>query len=85
LIGAAYLWPASLSARIQNRYVAVSKVLLVLLSASLALTLAGIIAGNVHLLSVSTPMFVIFVASVAAISVGKLARLAATRISNSRL
>jgi peptide/nickel transport system substrate-binding protein len=85
LIGAAYLWPASLSARIQNRYVAVSKVLLVLLSASLALTLAGIIAGNVHLLSVSTPMFVIFAASVAAISVGKLARLAAARISNSRL
>jgi peptide/nickel transport system substrate-binding protein len=85
LIGAAYLWPVGFSARIQNRYVAVSKVLLVLLSASLALTLAGIIAGNVHLLSVSTPMFVIFAASVAAISVGKLARLAATRISNSRL
>lgn len=85
LIGAAYLWPAGLSARIQNRYIVVSKVLLVLLSASLGLTLVGVIAGNLQLLSISTPLFVVSAASIAAVSVGKLARLAFRRISNSRL
>jgi hypothetical protein len=85
LIGAAYLWPASLSMRIQSRFIVVSKILLVLLSASLGLTLAGIYSGNVQLLTISTPLFVVFAASMTAISVGKLVRLGFTRISNSRL
>jgi peptide/nickel transport system substrate-binding protein len=85
LIGAVYLWPAALSKSLQSRFGLVSKILLVLLSASLALTIAGTIAGSMEMLSITTPILVLAVAATGALVMGKLARSARGWISNSRL
>jgi hypothetical protein len=80
LIGAVYLWPAALSARVQDRFTPAFKVLLIILAAALALTVAGILADNAQLLSIMTPVFVVSLAATGALAIGKLARFAWRRI-----
>ncbi|HKU49650.1 MAG TPA: hypothetical protein VJP79_06845, partial [Nitrososphaera sp.] len=80
LIGAVYLWPAALSTRVQDRFTSAFKVLLIILAAALALTMAGILAGNAQLLSIMTPVFVVSLAATGALAIGKLARFAWRRI-----
>jgi hypothetical protein len=84
MIGAAYAWPATLSSRLQSRYSLASKVLVVLILASLGLTILGVLAGISQLLSFSTPILVVSLAGLAAITVGRLARSGLKRISSSR-
>jgi peptide/nickel transport system substrate-binding protein len=84
LIGAVYLWPAVVSTRIQRKFATVSKISLVVLSVAVALTVAGIIAGNVQLLMASTALFVVSLASVSAMAAGRLVRTAFSRLSTGR-
>lgn len=85
LIGAVYLWPAAFSRKVQARFSTTGKVLIILLVASFGLTLFGITSGSELVLSVSTPMFVLSLASMSAVTVGKLARIAYSRMNTSRL
>jgi hypothetical protein len=74
LIGAVYLWPAALSTRLQSRFSTITKISLIVLSAAAALVAIGIASGNVQLLSASTSLFVLSIATVSAMLVGRLAR-----------
>jgi peptide/nickel transport system substrate-binding protein len=75
LIGAVYLWPAALSARLQNRFGTAFKISVAIVSVSAALIAAGMVTGgNTILLSIGTPLFVISAASTSAIVIGKLVR-----------
>ncbi len=85
LIGAVYLWPAAVSTRVQKRFPLATKLLITVLTASILLTIVGIVAGNPQLLSISTPMFVVSLAATGAVMVGRLVRIAHRWISNSRL
>lgn len=85
LIGAVYLWPAAFSTRLQSRFSSAGKVLVILLVASFALTLAGIASASELMLSIGTPMLVLSLASISALTVGRLARTAYSWIKTSRL
>jgi peptide/nickel transport system substrate-binding protein len=76
LIGAVYLWPAALSTRLQSRFRTAAKIALAVVCAAGALIAIGMATNNALLLSISTSLFVLSAASVAAIAVGKLARTA---------
>jgi peptide/nickel transport system substrate-binding protein len=77
LIGAVYLWPAALSTRLQSRFGTAAKIALAVACIAGALIAVGMTTGgNALLLSISTSLFVLSAASVAAIAVGKLARTA---------
>ena len=84
LIGAFYLWPAAVSMRLQRKFTAVTKIALVVLSLAVAVTIAGIIAGNMQLLMASTALFVVSLASVSAMAAGKLVRIAHGKLSTGR-
>jgi peptide/nickel transport system substrate-binding protein len=84
LIGAVYLWPAAVSAQLQRRFTTVSKISLMVLSLALALTVAGIIVGNVQLLMASTALFVVSLASFSAMAAGRLVRTAWSKLSTGR-
>jgi hypothetical protein len=81
LIGAVYLWPAALSSKVQKRFGTAVKLSLAMLAATLALVVAGIAADNIQLLSVSTSLFVLSMASAAALGAGKLARMAYAKLA----
>ncbi|HKX82386.1 MAG TPA: CFI-box-CTERM domain-containing protein [Nitrososphaera sp.] len=85
LIGAIYLWPTTFSARVQSRYGAATKIMVMILAGGLTLTVVGLAAGSPHLLSASTPIFVVALAGTAALSVGRLARAALKKISDIKL
>jgi len=74
LIGAVYLWPAALSARLQSRFGIIAKASLLAASAAAALTAIGIAAGSAELLSIATPLFVLSIAAASAMAIGRLAR-----------
>jgi peptide/nickel transport system substrate-binding protein len=76
LIGAVYLWPAALAPSLQRRFALAAKISLVVLFGALALLVTGMLANSVQLLSVGTSLFVLSLSSVAAMVVGKLAKLA---------
>jgi peptide/nickel transport system substrate-binding protein len=84
MIGAVYLWPASLSRRLQSRFGTVTKIVVVVLSLAVVLTVAGILAGNVQLLMASTALFVASLASASAMAAGKLVRAAYSKFSTGR-
>lgn len=85
LLGAVYLWPVALSARVQNRLVFASKALVAILSLSIIMTAIGLIANNASVLAISTPIFVVTLAAGGALLVGWLARQVKYGITNSRL
>jgi hypothetical protein len=85
LIGAIYLWPTAFSARVQSKYGAATKIMVMILAGGLTLTVVGLVAGSPHLLSASTPIFVVALAGTAALSVGRLARAALKKISDIKL
>lgn len=76
LIGAVYLWPAALAPSLQRRFALAAKISLVVLFGALALLVTGMLANSVQLLSIGTSLFVLSLSSVAAMVVGKLAKLA---------
>jgi peptide/nickel transport system substrate-binding protein len=84
LIGAVYLWPTAISSRIQKRFSLASKISLIVLSASLAVTIAAIVGGNSAALSISTPIFVLSVASSSALLTARLARVGYRLITTGR-
>lgn len=84
LIGAVYLWPAALSGRLQSRFSTITKVSLVVLSLAVALTVAGILAGNIQLLMVSTALFVVSLAAASAMVIGRLVRVVYGKLSTGR-
>jgi peptide/nickel transport system substrate-binding protein len=80
LIGAVYLWPATLSARLQSRFGTAAKISLAVMCGAVALIAIGMATtagGNAPLLllSIGTSLFVLSAASASAIAVGKLARI----------
>jgi len=81
LIGAVYLWPAGISAGIQNRFSAAARISLLTLAAALAMTVMGLVAGSSFLLMISTPLIVLSIAAASALAVGWLVRRAFGRIS----
>jgi putative copper export protein len=84
MIGAVYLWPAALSARLQRRFGTVTKISLAVLSVVVAFTVAGILAGNAQLLMMSTALFVVSLAGVSAMAAGRLVRAAYGKLSTGR-
>ncbi|MEW6603315.1 MAG: CFI-box-CTERM domain-containing protein, partial [Thermoproteota archaeon] len=84
LIGAVYLWPATLSSRLQSRFNMAVKISLMAVAAAALLIAIGMTAGNTLLLSISTSLFVLSTASASAIAAGKLVRVTYSRISTSR-
>jgi hypothetical protein len=74
LIGIVYLWPATISARVQSRFSAAAKISVLILAASLVLTFVGIFAGYSGLLMFSTPLIVLSIASASALAAGWLIR-----------
>ncbi|HEX2015021.1 MAG TPA: CFI-box-CTERM domain-containing protein, partial [Nitrososphaera sp.] len=74
LIGAVYLWPAAVSSRVQKRFPLAVMISLAALSASVVFTVAGVLGGNSEVLAISTPIFILSVASSSALVVGRLAR-----------
>ncbi len=84
LIGGVYLWPAAVSTRLQRRFGTVTKISLAVLSLAVAFTVAGIIAGNVQILMVSTALFVVSLASVSAMATGRLVRAVYSKLSTGR-
>ena len=85
LLGAAYLWPVALSARVQNRLLFASRALVAILSVSIIMTAIGLIVNNASVLAISTPIFVVTLAACGALLVGWLVRQVKYRITNSRL
>jgi peptide/nickel transport system substrate-binding protein len=84
LIGAAYLWPAAISSRLQRKFVPVTKIALVILSLALIFTILGIVVGNTPLLMASTALFVVSLAAASAMASGKLVRAAYDRLWTGR-
>jgi len=84
LIGAVYLWPAAVSTRLQRKFTTITKIALVVVSLAVALTVAGLIVGNVQVLMASTALFVVSLVSVSAMSVGRLVRIAYRKLSTGR-
>jgi peptide/nickel transport system substrate-binding protein len=84
LIGAVYLWPAAVSMQVQRKFAMVTKIALVVLSVAVAVTITGIIAGNFQLLMASTALFVLSLASVSAMAVGRLVRTAYDKLRTGR-
>ena len=74
LIGAVYLWPATISTRVQRRFGMAAKISLAIVCVSAILIAAGMAINNVPLLSVFTSLFVLSAASISAIAAGKLVR-----------
>jgi peptide/nickel transport system substrate-binding protein len=81
LIGAVYLWPAGLSARVQNRFSVATKISLLTLGAALAMTFLGLVAGSSFLLTFSTPLIVLSIAAASALVAGRVVRRAVSRIT----
>jgi hypothetical protein len=85
LIGAVYLWPATLSSRLQNRYSVAVKISLLAIAAAAAIIGVGMVAGgNTSLLSIGTSLFVLSIAGASALSAGKLVRTAYQKIISTR-
>ncbi|UVS67856.1 CFI-box-CTERM domain-containing protein [Nitrososphaera viennensis] len=82
LIGAVYLWPAALSARLQGRFGIAAKVSLAVMGAAAALIAIGVATtdNSPLLLLAGTSLFVLSAASASAIAVGKLARIGYTAL-----
>ncbi|HEY7733221.1 MAG TPA: CFI-box-CTERM domain-containing protein [Nitrososphaera sp.] len=80
LIGAVYLWPAAVSARVQRRFSTVSRISLLTLGAALVMTVAGLVAGSSGLLMFSTSLIVLSIAAASALAVAWLVRRALGRI-----
>jgi len=74
MIGAVYLWPATVSRRLQGRFTFITKISIVIIFAALAITVVGIITGNPLILAFSTPLLVVSIASASAMAIGKLAK-----------
>ena len=84
LIGAVYVWPAALSTRLQSRFGTATKISLLVISAAAVLIAVGMATGNAQLLTISTSLFVVSIASASAMAVGRLARRAYGAISTGR-
>lgn len=72
LIGAVYLWPAALAGPVRRRFASASKLALFVAGASICLVTVGVAANNTILLSVSTSLFVLSVASLSALASGRM-------------
>jgi peptide/nickel transport system substrate-binding protein len=83
LIGAVYLWPATLSSRLQSRFSTATKISLIAIAAAAVLIAVGMVAGA-GVLSVGTSLFVLAVASASALAAGRLVRAAWKKLSTSR-
>jgi peptide/nickel transport system substrate-binding protein len=83
LIGAVYLWPATLSSRLQSRFSTATKISLLAIAAAAALIAVGMVAGG-SVLAVGTSLFVLAVASASALAAGRLVRAAWKKLSTSR-
>ncbi len=84
LIGIVYLWPATISARVQNRFSAAAKISVLILGASLVLTFVGILTGYSGLLMFSTPLIVLSIACASALTAGWLIRRALCKINTGK-
>jgi hypothetical protein len=82
LIGAVYLWPTTLSSRLQNRFSLSVKISLLTAAAATAIIALGMIAGAGPLLPIGTSLFVLSVAGASALAAGKLVRVAYSRITS---
>lgn len=84
LIGTVYLWPAALSSRLQNRYSIAAKISLLAIVTAAAIIAIGTVAYNAPLLSTGTSLFVLSIASAAALSTARLIRATCRKISTSK-
>jgi peptide/nickel transport system substrate-binding protein len=84
LIGAVYLWPATISMSLQSRFGTVTKIALLVLSLAMLVTVAGLIAGNMLVLMASTALFVVSLASISAMAAGRLVRAVYGKLSTGR-
>src|SRR5690606_20146920 len=76
LIGAAYLWPATLSSRLQNRFRIAVKISLMSVAVAAVLIAIGMVGDSTMLLSIGTSLFVISIVSASAVASGRLIRAA---------
>lgn len=84
LIGVVYLWPATISARVQSKFSAAAKISMLILGASLVITFVGIFAGYSGLLMFSTPLIVLSIACASALAAGWLIRRAICKINTGK-
>lgn len=84
LIGAVYLWPATVAKPVQRRFGTAVKIALVVLAGAGAAIAAGIALGDLGVLTVGTSLFVLAAASTAAMAAGRLARKAYERATRYR-
>jgi len=82
LIGAVYLWPVTLSSRLQDRFRIAVKIALMAVAAAAILIAIGMAGGSTMLLSIGTSLFVISIASASAVASGRLVRAAYKKINS---